>query len=94
LPDELRSAGETLFSGPSHDHSSEIRQGQQEYLAIKLTDVMVSATILRENSGDSLSESVSLAFAKVAYEYKPQKADGSLDAGLHFKYDIKGNKEG
>ena len=22
------------------------------------------------------------------------KADGSLDVGLHFKYDIKGNKEG
>ena len=22
------------------------------------------------------------------------KGDGSLDAGLHFKYDIKGNKEG
>ena len=31
---------------------------------------------------------------KVNVEYKPQKADGSLDAGLHFKYDIKGNKEG
>ena len=25
---------------------------------------------------------------------KPQKADGSLDAGIHFKYDIKGQKEG
>jgi hypothetical protein len=25
---------------------------------------------------------------------KLQKADGSLDAGIHFKYDIKGNKEG
>ena len=25
---------------------------------------------------------------------KPVKADGSLDAGLHFKYDIKGQKEG
>jgi hypothetical protein len=24
----------------------------------------------------------------------PKKADGSLDAGLHFKYDIKGQKEG
>jgi hypothetical protein len=23
-----------------------------------------------------------------------QKADGSLDAGIHFKYDIKGQKEG
>ena len=35
------------------------------------------------------SESVTLQFAKVDLEYKPQKADGSLDAGLHFKYDIK-----
>jgi len=32
--------------------------------------------------------------AKVDLEYKAQKADGSLDAGVHFKYDIKGNKEG
>ena len=31
---------------------------------------------------------------KVNVEYKPQKADGSLDAGVFFKYDIKGNKEG
>ena len=27
-------------------------------------------------------------------EYKPQKADGSLDAGIHFKYDLKAQKEG
>jgi hypothetical protein len=32
--------------------------------------------------------------SKVDFEYKPKKAAGSLDAGLHFKYDIKGNKEG
>jgi bacteriocin-like protein len=24
---------------------------------------------------------------------KPQKADGSLDAGIHFKYDLKAQKE-
>ena len=42
---------------------------------------------------ESGSESVSLAFAKVDLEYKPQKADGSLAAGVHFKYDIKANKE-
>ena len=39
-------------------------------------------------------ENVSLAFAKVDVEYKPQKADGSLDAGIHFKYDMKAQKEG
>jgi type VI secretion system secreted protein Hcp len=37
---------------------------------------------------------VSLVFAKVDFEYKPRKSDGSLDAGVHFKYDIKSNKEG
>ena len=40
------------------------------------------------------AETVSLAFAKVDLEYKPQKVDGSLDAGIHFKYDLKANKEG
>ena len=35
-----------------------------------------------------------MAFAKVDLEYKPQKLDGSLDAGIHFKFDIKANKVG
>jgi hypothetical protein len=29
---------------------------------------------------------------KVHLEYKPQKADGTLDSGVAFKYDIKGQK--
>ena len=49
---------------------------------------------MAEPSGQPYSESVSLAFAKVDLEYKPQKPDGSLDAGIHFKYDLKANKEG
>jgi type VI secretion system secreted protein Hcp len=39
-------------------------------------------------------ESVTLQFAKVDLEYKAQKTDGSLEPGLHFKYDIKANKVG
>ena len=69
-------------------------KGQQEYLIVKMNDVIVTG-VTHGGSGDSgHAENVSLAFAKVALEYKPQKADGSLDAGIHFKYDIKGNKEG
>jgi type VI secretion system secreted protein Hcp len=45
-------------------------------------------------SDGSSAENVTLAFAKVDLEYKPQNAGGSLDAGVHFKYDIKGNQEG
>ena len=37
---------------------------------------------------------MTLAFAKVDVEYRPQKPDGSLAAGLHFKYDLKSNKAG
>jgi type VI secretion system secreted protein Hcp len=68
-------------------------KGQQEFLIIKMNDVIVTGV----NSGDSENahvETVSLAFAKVDLEYRPQKADGSLDAGVHFKYDLKAQKEG
>ena len=68
-------------------------KGQQEFLIIKMSDVIVTSV----TSGDSENthlESVSLAFAKIDLEYRPQKADGSLDAGVHFKYDLKAQKEG
>jgi type VI secretion system secreted protein Hcp len=45
-------------------------------------------------SGEGSSETVSLVFAKVDFEYRPQKIDGTLDAGIHFKFDIKANKSG
>lgn len=33
-------------------------------------------------------------YSKVALEYKPVKADGTLDAAVAFKYDLKAQKEG
>jgi type VI secretion system secreted protein Hcp len=67
-------------------------KGQQEYLVIKMNDIIVTS-VSHGGSNDGHSENVSLAFAKVNVEYKPQKADGSLDAGIHFKYDLKAQKE-
>jgi len=59
-----------------------------------MNDVIITGVAHSGNAGqeDTGSETVSLAFAKVDFEYKPQKADGSLDAGIHFKYDLKTNK--
>jgi len=67
---------------------------QQEFLVIKMNDVLVTSVADSDDSGGAQLESVTLAFAKVDLEYRPQKADGSLDAGLHFKYDLKASKEG
>ena len=72
----------------------EAGKGQQEYLIIKMNDVIITGVALADSSVVAGSETVSMAFAKVDLEYKPQKADGSLDAGIHFKFDIKANKEG
>ena len=68
-------------------------KGQQEYLVIKMNDVLITA-VTDEDSKEAGLETVSIVFAKVDLEYRPQKADGSLDAGIHFKYDIKAQKEG
>jgi type VI secretion system secreted protein Hcp len=65
-----------------------------EYLVIKLSDILVSSVSSSGTGDASTSESVTLNYAKVIVEYKPQKADGSLDAGVFFKYDLKANKEG
>jgi type VI secretion system secreted protein Hcp len=68
---------------------------QHEYLIVKMNDVIITGVTHGGSSGEGgHSENVSLSFAKVAVEYKPQKADGSLDAGIHFKYDLKAQKEG
>ena len=69
-------------------------KGQQEFLVIKMNDVLVTSVADSDESGGDQMESVTLAFAKVDLEYRPQKPNGSLDAGLHFKYDLKANKEG
>jgi type VI secretion system secreted protein Hcp len=68
-------------------------KGQQEFLVIKMNDVIVTAVMDADSSDDGAAETVSLAVAKIDVEYRPQKADGSLDAGIHFKYDLKTNKE-
>jgi type VI secretion system secreted protein Hcp len=65
---------------------------QQEYLTVKLSDVIVTGVSVGHGNGSVPSESISLQFAKVELEYKPQKPDGSLDAGVQFKYNLNENK--
>src|SRR3954453_11322889 len=67
-------------------------KGQQEFLVIKMNDVIVTS-IADADSDDVSTEMVSLAFAKINVEYRPRKTDGSLDAGIFFNYDLKAQKE-
>src|SRR6266487_1680570 len=67
-------------------------KAQQEFLIVKMNDIIITGVTHGGTGGETGSETVSLAFAKVDFEYKPQKSDGSLDAAIHFKYDLKAHK--
>ena len=69
-------------------------KGQQEFLVFKMNDVIVTSVSHGGTTDQPASETVTLAFAKIELEYRPQKADGSIDAGVLFKYDLKSNKIG
>ena len=65
---------------------------QQEFLVYKFTDVLVSSY---QTAGvDDLlpTDQVSLSFARIDIEYRPQRPDGSLDAPVKASWDLKANK--
>lgn len=59
---------------------------QQDYLIIKMTDVMVSSyqTGSDAASNSALVDTVVLSFSTIQGEYKRQRPDGSLDSGVTF----------
>lgn len=69
-------------------------KSQQEYLIIKMNDIIITGVSLGDSTGGAGSENVSLAFAKVDLEYRRQNPSGTLEPGIHFKFDIKANKDG
>ena len=67
-------------------------KAQQEYLKIKLQDVLISAYSMggQESEGNP-HDAFSLNFKKISIDYLPQKADGSLDAPVHGGWDLAKN---
>jgi type VI secretion system secreted protein Hcp len=67
---------------------------QLDFLTFSLSDVLVSAYQTGGAEGEVVpGDSVSLNFAKIQVEYKPQKPDGSLGASIKAGWDVKQNKQ-
>ena len=68
--------------------------GKNDFLTITLKDAIISG--VHDSSGGEAArptESISIAFAKVIYEYVPQKPNGLPGTPLVLKWDVKANKE-
>lgn len=68
---------------------------QQEYMTIKMSDCLISSFQTGGSSGSDVIpiDQISLNFAKIEIEYKPQKADGTLDAPTKAGWDQAANKK-
>jgi len=61
----------------------------QDYLTIKLKEVYVSSYQTGGSSGDDLgSESVSLSYGTINYDYKEQKPDGTLTSAGNVEFNL------
>jgi type VI secretion system secreted protein Hcp len=67
---------------------------QQEYYTITLEDLLVSSyqSQAANNSGTP-TESFTLNFAKITFEYKPQGKDGEMGAAVTTNWNLKTNKK-
>lgn len=63
-------------------------QRGQEFMKVTLSDVIISSYKTTGMSGEAPVESFSLNFAKIEYEYTPQKLDGSMDSSVKAGYDL------
>jgi type VI secretion system secreted protein Hcp len=68
---------------------------QQEYFKITISDCLVSSYQVSDSAGGAMlpSESVSLNFAKIEFDYKEQKPDGTLGGSVKAGWDVKANKK-
>jgi type VI secretion system secreted protein Hcp len=64
---------------------------QQEFLVVTMSDLLVSSYHTSGNGhGDSLpQDQVALNFTRIEFDYKAQKADGTLGGTCHGGYDLK-----
>ena len=64
---------------------------QQEYYTLTLTDCIVTS-YQTSASSEAPSDSFSLAFGKIEFEYKPQDEKGGLGGAIKTGWNIKENK--
>jgi type VI secretion system secreted protein Hcp len=62
-----------------------------EFLRITFDDLVVTSVDLSGN-GEQVLESVSIAFARVKYEYIPQSETGAAEAAMVTEWDVAANK--
>jgi type VI secretion system secreted protein Hcp len=67
---------------------------QQEFLKITMSDLLISSYQTGGSGHSDIvpTDQISLNYAKIEFEYKEQKPDGTLGGAVKAGYDLKANK--
>ena len=65
---------------------------QEDYMIITMGTVFISSVQFSGVQNGDVSESVSMAYKKIKFEYKEQDDKGKLNAGPEFSWDIEKNE--
>jgi type VI secretion system secreted protein Hcp len=63
-------------------------EGQQDFLKVTMKKVLITGVTPGANAAGDVSETVSLDYDDIEFEYKEQKPDGSLGGSVKFGWDI------
>ena len=68
---------------------------QQEFLKVTMTDLLVSSYQTGGSGHSDIvpTDQISLNYSKIEFEYKEQKADGTLGGATKAGWDVKANKK-
>ena len=66
--------------------------GQQEFVRITLSDVIVAGVTPAGDAGSMWVETVTLAYSRIVIDVKEQKADGTMGASVLGGWDVKENR--
>lgn len=67
-------------------------KAQSEFLVLKFSDLVVSSYQTQATPNEPPIESLSFNFGRIDVAFRPQKADGSLDAPVTAGWDVKKNQ--
>jgi type VI secretion system secreted protein Hcp len=86
---ELCCTGKHITTGFIYCTKSTGDKNPGDYLTIKLEEIHIASVQGGGSRGDDIgSESISMAFGKIEYDYKLQGKDGTLTAAGTAKYDV------
>jgi type VI secretion system secreted protein Hcp len=64
-------------------------EGQKDFLKVSLKEVFITSAMPAGGQGGAISETVTMTYGDIEFDYKPQDKEGGLGGSVKFGWDVK-----